>query len=326
MAVRLEKTTDGSNKFWEIKIEHETETEVSYGAIGAKPRLSHKDHGSAEKAEKFMTSQINKKKKEGYVEATATDATEEPASKKPKVESTGDLKSTRLEDKSDGHMKFWEIEVHGSKTIVKYGAIDGTPRTQEKVHASAADARKFAAKMIGSKKKKGYQEVGGGADGVCSGDDGTLYTFGEAVTPFELEERRDDWDTSEVMDCCKSDIKHGVMKDAPAVAKAVAEKLHSSMPDLEDIPIVTGSSGSDGGEVIVISCTGGKKSVIPACLKGLKFTKEFLDNYEKKAQVEQVDFKETVKYGFNLVKSPGFSGWDEAKRKDYTEGDRKSVV
>jgi len=316
MAVRLEKTTGGSNKFWTICIEDETQTEVSYGAIGAKPRTSHKDHSSAAEAEKFKAKLIASKKKEGYVEAkSGGDPVKEPASKKAKVESTS--KTTRLECTDGGSNKFWEILVDGTKTVVSYGAIGASPKKSEKDFPSADAAKKFAAKMIGSKKKGGYKEVGGGAtkDSSTPAGDGTLYVFGEAVTPYELEQRRDDWDTMEVMDTCREDIKHGVMKDAPAASKAVAEELHKSMPGLEDIAIVPGSEGSDGGEVIIISCS--KKDAKAMCLEGLKFTKEFHKEYAKNAAVEKADFKKLTSYGFNLANKPGFSPMSDAEKKEH---------
>jgi predicted DNA-binding WGR domain protein len=56
-----------SSKYWEITIEGVT-TQVAYGAMGAKPRMSNTTHNSAEEAKTFTARKIGMKVKQGYVE------------------------------------------------------------------------------------------------------------------------------------------------------------------------------------------------------------------------------------------------------------------
>lgn len=71
--IRLEYRGDGHNKFWQITVDG-SNTVVEYGAIGAEPRLSEREHSSAEAAEKFKLSKVGKKKREGYSEVGAAPA------------------------------------------------------------------------------------------------------------------------------------------------------------------------------------------------------------------------------------------------------------
>merc|ERR1712048_755901 len=135
--------------------------------------------------------------------------------------------TTRLEYRGDGHNKFWEITVNGCSTVVNYGAIGASPRTSEKDHPSAKDAEKFKLKMVGTKKKEGYSEVGDAhtaGNGAKKGADPHLFLFGTPCSGLELEKRRDDWDGPDGEDdLCSADQMHGSMNDAPTVAKGVAK-------------------------------------------------------------------------------------------------------
>ncbi|CAJ1389531.1 unnamed protein product [Effrenium voratum] len=64
----------------------------------------------------------------------------------------------RLICTSDKHHKFWEIEVSGKETTVRYGRIDTKGRTSKKSHEDADAAKAFMEKQIKAKRKK----VGGG--------------------------------------------------------------------------------------------------------------------------------------------------------------------
>ena len=56
--------------------------------------------------------------------------------------------------------KFWEIDVLGKKTIVRYGKIDTQGQTQEKKFETEEIAQKEADKLIKEKTKKGYVFTG----------------------------------------------------------------------------------------------------------------------------------------------------------------------
>lgn len=94
MSIRLENTTDGHYKFWCILLDG-SETTVTYGKMGTKGRSLKKGHGSEEKAQKFHDKQIEKKRKEGYLDADhpedhlhsdcSSDECHEPAAKKVKM-------------------------------------------------------------------------------------------------------------------------------------------------------------------------------------------------------------------------------------------------
>ena len=70
MTRRFEMDSASGGKFWEIAV-NGSSTTIGYGAVGAAPRTSEKDHGSADKANKFADSQIRSKEKKGYSEVAA---------------------------------------------------------------------------------------------------------------------------------------------------------------------------------------------------------------------------------------------------------------
>eukprot|EP00049_Salpingoeca_infusionum_P026754 m.27739 g.27739 ORF g.27739 m.27739 type:complete len:392 (+) comp8967_c0_seq1:177-1352(+) len=70
------------DKFWSCKVVG-TETQVRYGNVGADGQESIKDHGTEEKAQKFMAKTAEQKRKKGYADADpAAAAASAPAAKK----------------------------------------------------------------------------------------------------------------------------------------------------------------------------------------------------------------------------------------------------
>ncbi len=65
----------------------------------------------------------------------------------------------RLEFKSPGSNKFWQIEQQGDQTTVRYGKIGSDGQTRTKKHASPEVAAAEAAKLIRAKTAKGYAAV-----------------------------------------------------------------------------------------------------------------------------------------------------------------------
>ena len=57
---------------------------------------------------------------------------------------------------TDNHHKFWQIDVHGCETVVKYGRIDTAGRVSKKTHKTHDAAVKYMEKQVKSKIKKGY--------------------------------------------------------------------------------------------------------------------------------------------------------------------------
>uniref|UniRef100_A0A7S4RVG0 WGR domain-containing protein n=1 Tax=Alexandrium monilatum TaxID=311494 RepID=A0A7S4RVG0_9DINO len=302
--LRYEKTTEGSNKFWTIEIANGDETVVTYGAIGAKPRESHKSHASEEAAKKFVDKMIAQKRREHYVEVGAPPAApegapdegEEPASKRPKTDSEFE----RYEMTTGGHNKFWQIKVSGCRTVVEYGAIGAAARTSEKVHGDEANAVKFKLSMVGKKKKEGYVLRSGGGDPPAAKTSGEgsprLHVWGSAVNATELEKRRDDWSSPDEEDVCDPAVLHGTMEEAPEAAKEVATALHEAMPRLEETYVVPSSESSDGGEVVVVSSPGADVKL--ACLKALGIRESLLEAASKSASVKSADWSKS-RYGFN---------------------------
>ena len=84
--VRLEliDPKEKHKKFWEIHVENDDETVVEYGKIGAAPHVSHKDHGSAAEAKKFMDKMLKSKKKKGYTEVRTAEAGDDAKESNPK--------------------------------------------------------------------------------------------------------------------------------------------------------------------------------------------------------------------------------------------------
>eukprot|EP00930_Biecheleria_cincta_P047182 TRINITY_DN32653_c0_g1_i1.p1 TRINITY_DN32653_c0_g1~~TRINITY_DN32653_c0_g1_i1.p1 ORF type:complete len:389 (-),score=94.23 TRINITY_DN32653_c0_g1_i1:34-1200(-) len=307
--VRLEliDPKEKHKKFWEIRVENEDETVVEYGRICAAPHVSHKDHGSAVEAKKFMDKMLKNKKKKGYTEvqaaAATSDDTKEPS---PKKSRTGSL---RLECHKDGHNKFWQITVEGCTTVVEYGAIGAKPRVSNKEHASVAGAQKYKIGLVGQKKKGGYEEVedeGDDSNATPQASSQTsrpqgptnakLFVMGARCSALELEKRRDDWSGGDGEDdLCSADVMHGIMSDAPPVARQLAEDLAKAMPDLEDIQIMGSSEGSDGGEIVVIGTPGPDPKA--AILNALGIRRVNWESSKKSATLKNIDFK-THKHGF----------------------------
>ncbi|MBI5544317.1 MAG: WGR domain-containing protein, partial [Deltaproteobacteria bacterium] len=65
----------------------------------------------------------------------------------------------RFELTDEKSSKFWEIQVEGSATRVRYGRIGTDGQQQAKDHGSAQAAEKAASKLISEKTGKGYVEV-----------------------------------------------------------------------------------------------------------------------------------------------------------------------
>lgn len=306
--VRLEliDPKEKHNKFWEIRVENDDETVVEYGVIGAAPHVSHKDHGSAAEAKKFMDKMLKSKKKKGYTEVRAAEAGDDAKESNPKKNKTAVL---RLECHEDGHNKFWQITIEGCTTVVEYGAIGAKPRESKKEHGSIAGALKYKIGLVGKKKKTGYEEVADqGNDATATpqatsqasspqGPNGAkLFVMGARCSALELEKRRDDWDGGDGEDdLCSADVMHGIMSDAPQVARQVAEELAKAMPGLEDIQIMGSSEGSDGGEIVVISSPGPDPKA--AILNALSIRSVNWESSKKAATLKSIDFK-THKHGF----------------------------
>ncbi|MEM7455287.1 MAG: DUF2262 domain-containing protein [Planctomycetota bacterium] len=69
-----------------------------------------------------------------------------------------------FEQRSGSSSKFWEINVRGNKTNIRYGRIGTDGRSIEKSYASADEAKKAADKLIEQKTAKGYKPVGKAAE------------------------------------------------------------------------------------------------------------------------------------------------------------------
>ena len=55
--------------------------------------------------------------------------------------------------------KFWEIQIRGAETVVRFGRIGSDGQASVKTFPDATAAAKFAEKVIREKLAKGYQEV-----------------------------------------------------------------------------------------------------------------------------------------------------------------------
>lgn len=104
----------------------------------------------------------------------------------------------RFQYATDGHGKFWEIEVAGKRVVVRFGKL-GTPgQRKAKEHPSEDAAEKEAAKLVRDKTGKGYVEIAaadlegaGGAAVPCAAAD---------PLPRELDALRTDGQG--VLDAC----------------------------------------------------------------------------------------------------------------------------
>jgi DNA ligase-1 len=65
----------------------------------------------------------------------------------------------RFEFVEGSSAKFWEIRSNGTDVTVRFGRLGTDGQTQTKTLASAEEADKHIAKLIGEKSKKGYKEV-----------------------------------------------------------------------------------------------------------------------------------------------------------------------
>lgn len=65
-----------------------------------------------------------------------------------------------FEFRDEKSSKFWEIEIKGKSFLVRYGRIGTNGQTNEKKFKTTEKANAEAEKVINSKLKKGYQEVG----------------------------------------------------------------------------------------------------------------------------------------------------------------------
>jgi predicted DNA-binding WGR domain protein len=76
-----------------------------------------------------------------------------------------------LEFEEGTSSKFWRARVEGKTLYVNYGKIGTTGQTQVKDLANADAAQKEFDKLVREKRKKGYQDAGGGDDGDDDADD-----------------------------------------------------------------------------------------------------------------------------------------------------------
>ena len=74
----------------------------------------------------------------------------------------------RFEFVEGSSKKFWEIELQGTEFTVRWGRIGTDGQTQQKSFANTAKAQAEHDKLIAEKQKKGYAEVGGGANTVVA--------------------------------------------------------------------------------------------------------------------------------------------------------------
>ena len=176
----LEFRDSKSHKFWRMTLDG-SKTVSTYGKIGSNGTSQEKDHGSAEKAEKFAIKKQKEKRKKGYDDANDNAASGAAPSKKnvakkrkaaPEKKATAKKKAKKASaadgDLADGDTlrlefhdgksdKFWEITLNGNTTSTAYGKCDKDGMETEKSHASDEKAAKFAAKKIKEKRKKGYE-------------------------------------------------------------------------------------------------------------------------------------------------------------------------
>ena len=62
----------------------------------------------------------------------------------------------RLEYHDDTTFKFWEVQVVGAKTLVRYGRVGTGGQNVVKTHASPQAAQAEAERLVREKKGKGY--------------------------------------------------------------------------------------------------------------------------------------------------------------------------
>jgi uncharacterized protein (TIGR02996 family) len=184
---RYELVDGKSNKFWEINLAGTSFT-TQYGRIGSKGQKTLKEHDSAEKAAKEYEKLIAAKVKKGYKLVGGADeppakketpkATKKAAKKKatkkkaagkaeaevvPAVVEEGWLRLEFVEGTSN---KFWEIRREDSVVLTRYGRIGSDGKVTRKELSGGAAGRKEYDKLLASKLKKGYVQVGGGPAGA----------------------------------------------------------------------------------------------------------------------------------------------------------------
>jgi predicted DNA-binding WGR domain protein len=65
----------------------------------------------------------------------------------------------RFEFNSTQFKKFWEIDLRGSRLMIRYGRLNTTGQTLTKKFATRAEAQLAQDRSIAEKMKKGYREV-----------------------------------------------------------------------------------------------------------------------------------------------------------------------
>lgn len=74
----------------------------------------------------------------------------------PRADRGASAEPLRLVLSAEKSNKFWEIQVEGATQVVRYGRIGTEGRTHTKEFADTSAAQASAAKLIASKRKKGY--------------------------------------------------------------------------------------------------------------------------------------------------------------------------
>lgn len=149
----------------------------------------------------------------------------------------------------------------------------------------------------------------------------TVYLF-EPCSAEELSERYGEWLGAAVDDIMKTDVNHLDMKDAPPIAKGIAEKLQgvfgSALKDYRDL--YGNANYHHGAEVIVIANPG--LDAKSACLRALAFkmtSEMFLDQQPKVESIHDLAWLKTRDLSSHLEQGRGFN-WDPT----YTEADPDS--
>eukprot|EP00938_MAST-03A_sp_MAST-3A-sp1_P004828 g4828.t1 len=76
-----EASSSSGGKFWSVMLKQgDTQTTVRFGKIGAKGSAQVKDHGTPEKALKFVQSMIRKKEKKGYIKKSSSSSSSSTSS------------------------------------------------------------------------------------------------------------------------------------------------------------------------------------------------------------------------------------------------------
>lgn len=79
--------------------------------------------------------------------------------------------TTHLEFEEDNSSKFWRARVEGKTLYVNYGKIGSAGQTQVKDFATPAAAQAEFDKLVREKRKKGYNDAGGGGEKTDADDD-----------------------------------------------------------------------------------------------------------------------------------------------------------